>query len=90
MGFLLRGKCERRREGVEREVLTFVYDLRRSGGCLRTGQGLKSEYSARGYVWILETPSFAKVSCERFEKSKALGLGSVRGTSSGRCSRFKK
>ena len=36
-----------RREGVEREDPTSLYDLRRSGGYLLTGQGLKSEYSAR-------------------------------------------
>ena len=39
-----------------------------------------------GYEWIPETPSFAKVSCGRFGKSKASGLRSVRGTSSGRSS----
>ena len=32
-------------------------------------------------MWIPETPSFAKVLCGRFGKSKVLGLGSVRGTS---------
>ena len=36
-----------RRKGVKREALTSLYDLRRSGGRLITGQGLKSEYSAR-------------------------------------------
>ena len=43
-----------------------------------------------GYAWILETPSFAKVLHGRFGKSKAPGSRSVRGTSSGRCSRFKR
>ena len=43
-----------------------------------------------GYAWILETISFAKVSSGRFGKSKASGSRSVHGTSSGRCSRFKR
>ena len=42
------------------------------------------------YTWIPETPSFAKVLRERLGKSKASGSGSVRGTSSGRYSRFKR
>ena len=41
-------------------------------------------------MWIPETPSFAKVSCGRFGKSKALGSESVCVTSSGRCSCFKR
>ena len=36
-----------RREGVEREAPTSLYNLWRSGGRLLTGQGLKSEYSVR-------------------------------------------
>ena len=46
---------------MEREVLTSLYDLRRSGGCLPTGQGLKSEYSARatcGYQKLQVLPRF--------------------------------
>ena len=43
-----------------------------------------------GYTWILETPSFVKFSHGKFVKSKALGSRSVRGTSSGHCSRFKR
>ena len=43
-----------------------------------------------GYTWIPETPSFAKVSRGRFVKSKALGLGTVLGTSLGRFSRSKR
>ena len=43
-----------------------------------------------GYAWIPETPSFAKVSRRRFGESKAPSSGSVRGTSSGRCSGFKR
>ena len=43
-----------------------------------------------GQAWIPETPSFAKVSSERFGKSKASGLGSVRRTSSGHFSSFKR
>ena len=45
---------------------------------------------SEGNALIPETPSFAKVSRRRFEKSKALSLGSIRGTSSSRCSRFKR
>ena len=44
----------------------------------------------KGYAWIPETPSFAKVSHGRFRKSKASGSRSVRGISSSRCSRFKR
>ena len=36
-----------RKEGVEREAITSLYDLRRSGDRLPIGQGLKSEYSTR-------------------------------------------
>ena len=43
-----------------------------------------------GYAWIPETPSFTKVSRRRFGKSETSGLGSVRETSLGRCSRFKR
>ena len=44
-----------------REAPTFFYDLRRSGGYLPTGQGLKSEYSARatcGYKKLQVFPRF--------------------------------
>ena len=50
----------------------------------------KVEVLGEGYVWIPETPSFAKVSRGRFGKSKDSGSGSVHGTSSGCCSRFKR
>ena len=53
------------------------------------GPRFKVRVLGQGYAWIIETPSFAKVSHGRFEKSKASGSGSVRETSSGRCSRFK-
>ena len=43
-----------------------------------------------GYAWTPEPPSFAKVSHRRFGESKALGSGSVYGTSLGRCSCFKR
>ena len=52
---------ERGREGVEREAPTSLYDLRRSGGCLPKGQGLKSEYSVRamrGYQKLQVLPRF--------------------------------
>ena len=65
-----------RREGVEREAPTSLYDLRRSGGCLLIGQGLKSEYSARatrdtknskfrqGFAWkVREVKSFGFRKC---------------------------
>ena len=54
------------------------------------GPRFKVEVLSEGYVWIPETPSFAKVLLKRFKQLKALGSGSVRGTSSGRCSRFKR
>ena len=50
-----------RRKGVEREGPTSLYDLRRSGGHLPMGQGLKSGYSARamrGYQKIKVLPRF--------------------------------
>ena len=47
------------------------------------GPKFKVRVLGEGYVWIPETPSFAKVSRGRFGKSKASGSGSVRGTSSG-------
>ena len=54
------------------------------------GPRLKVRVLGEGYAWIPKTPSFAKVSHGRFGESKASGSGSVRGTSSGRCSRFKR
>ena len=54
------------------------------------GPRFKVGVLGEGYAWILETPSFAKVLHGRFGKSKASGSGSVRETSLGRCSRFKK
>ena len=54
------------------------------------GPRFKVEVLGEGYAWISKTPSFAKVSRGRFGKLKASGSGSVRGTSSGRCSRFKR
>ena len=54
------------------------------------GPRFKVGVLGEGYVWIPETPSFAKVSLGRFGESKGSGSGSVRGTSSGRCSRFKR
>ena len=59
--FLLGGKRERRREGVEREAPTSLYDLRRSGGCIPMGQGLNSKYLARatrGYQKLQVSPRF--------------------------------
>ena len=54
------------------------------------GPRFKVGVLGEGYAWIPETPSFAKVFQGRFGKSKTLGSGSVRETSSGRCSRFKR
>ena len=51
----------RRREGVEREAPTSLYDLRRLGGRLPIDQVLKSEYSARatrGYQKLQVFPRF--------------------------------
>ena len=36
-----------RREGIKREALTYLQDLRSSDGRLASGQDLKSEYSSR-------------------------------------------
>ena len=50
-----------RREGVEKEAPTSLYDLRRSGDRLLTGQGLKSEYltrATRGYQKLQVSPRF--------------------------------
>ena len=53
-----------RKKGEERErekAFPSLYDLRRSGGRLPTGQGLKSEYSARathGYQKLQVSPRF--------------------------------
>ena len=41
-------------------------------------------------MWIPKTPSFANDSRRRLGKLKASGSGSVRETSSGHCSRFKR
>ena len=54
------------------------------------GPRLKVGVLGEGYAWISETPSFAKVSRKRFRESKASGSKSVRGTSLGRGSRFKR
>ena len=42
------------------------------------GPRFKVGVLGKGYAWMLETLSFAKVSSGRFGKSKASGLGSVR------------
>ena len=54
------------------------------------GPRLKVRVLGKSYPWIPENPSFAKVSRERFKESKASGSGSIRGTSLGRCSYFKR
>ena len=54
------------------------------------GPRFKVVVLGEGYAWIPKTPSFAKVSSGRFGESKASGSGSIRGTSSGRCSCFKR
>ena len=59
--FLLEKKKKRGEEGVEREAPTYLYDLQRLGGCLPTGQGLKSESLARatcGYQKLQVSPRF--------------------------------
>ena len=60
------------------------------GWSSRVGPRLKVGVLGEGYTWIPETPSFTKVSRRRFGESKALGSGSVRRTSLGRCSCFKR
>ena len=56
----------------------------------RAGPRLKVGVFDEGYSWIPEMPNFAKVSLKRFGQSKASGSRSVRETSLGRCSRFKR
>ena len=51
---------------------------------------LKVGVFGEGYAWIPESPSYTKVSRIRFGESKASGLGSICGTSLGRCSCFKR
>ena len=60
------------------------------GWSSRIGPRLKVGVLGEGYTWILETPSFSKVSHRRFEESKASGSERVRRTSLGRCSHFKR
>ena len=54
------------------------------------GPRFKVGVLSEGYVWILKTPSFAKVSHGRFRKSKASSSESVRITSSSHCSHFRR
>ena len=70
----------------------FNFSLRSTnvGWSPRVGPRLKVGVLGKGYAWIPETPSFAKVSRRRFGELKASGSGSVRGTSSGRYSCFKR
>ena len=60
------------------------------GWSSRAGTRLKVRVLCKGYLWISETLSFAKVSRKRFGESKASGSRSVRGTFLGRCSCFKR
>ena len=57
------------------------------GWSSRVGPRLKVGVLNEGYMWILETSSFTKVSRKRFGESKASGSGSVHGTSLGRSSK---
>ena len=84
-----RGFCVWRRKFRERN---YDFSLRSTelGWSSSVGPRLKVGVLGEGYAWISENPSFAKVSCRRFGESKASGLGSVRGTSLDRCSRFKR
>ena len=75
----------------EREkISTFSLQSTEIGWSSSEGPRFKVGVLGEGYTWIPKTPSFAKVSSGRFGESKALGLGSVRGTSSGHCSFFKR
>ena len=69
MGFFRFQPCVRR-EGVEREAPTSLYDLQGSGGRLPMGQGLKSTYSTRakrGYQKLQIFQSF-RAKCSESQK----------------------
>ena len=70
----------------------FDFSLRSTelGWSSRIRPRLKVGVLSKGYAWIPETLSFGKVSLGRFRESKASGSRSVRRTSSGHCSRFKR
>ena len=89
--FSLLAVCEKEMRG-ERKGKIFSFSLRSTeiGWSSSDGPRFKVGILSEGYAWILETPSVAKVSHGRFGKSKALGSRSVRGTSSGCCSCFKR
>ena len=89
--FLFREKGVVRREVREREKI-FTFSLRSTdiGWLSSDGPRFKVGVFGEGYTWIPETLSFIKVSRGRFEESKVSGSGSIRGTSSGRCSCFKR
>ena len=86
------GGTGREREKRERGERGSTFSLRSMeiGRLFSNGKGFKVRVLNESYAWISETPSFAKVSHGRFEERKASGSGSVRGTSSGRCSCFKR
>ena len=82
---------EKERRG-EREVKSFSFSLQSTETRWTSFDGprLKVGVLGEGYTWIPETLSFSKALRGRFGKSKASASRSVRGTSSGHCSRFKR
>ena len=78
------------KKGCRERSSNFSLRSMKIGWSSSDGPRFKVEVLSEGYAWIPETSSFSKVSRGRFGKSKASGLGSVRGTSSGCCSHFKK
>ena len=75
---------------LERVTLNSLSISTEFGWSSHVGPRLNVRVLGKSYAWIPETPSFSKVSCGRFEESKSSGSGSIRGTSSGRCSCFKR
>ena len=81
-----RERREERERGKKLQLLSTIYGDR----VIVVGTRLKVGVCGGDYTWVPETPSFVEVSRGRFVKSKSSGSESVRGTSSGRGSRFKK
>ena len=78
------------KKGCRERKSNFSLRSTKIGWSSSNGPRFKVRVLGEGYAWITETPCFAKVSHGRFEKSKASGSGSIRETSSGRCSHFKR
>ena len=87
---MLENKSNLENRGCRERSSSFSLRSTEVGWLSSDGPRFKVGVLSEDYAWILETPSSAKVSNRRFGKSKALGSGSVRRTSLGRCSCFKR